>query len=212
MTPPSWPPGKEWYFQSMQPTLPEEALPLARLYLDLLDRWNRVHALTALPAAERFEELILDSSSLLPYVAHLAPGSTIVDFGTGMGVPALVLAMARPDLHIVALDKSKKKIAFVRQAILELGFHHVEPLCSRAELLPHIGASVGVAKAVGSLDLLLEWWERHGQPQAPFLALKGPGWEQELPRNTAWEVRHHPYTLPTRGQRTLLQIQKKADS
>jgi 16S rRNA (guanine527-N7)-methyltransferase len=190
----------------MEPTLPlwtQE--PLCR-YLDLLDRWSRTHALTSLEKEHRFEELILDSAALLPFLVSLPPQAKVVDFGTGMGVPAVVLALARPDLVVVALDKSHKKIAFVRQAALELKITNLMPLAGRAEDLAPLGAQLGVAKAVGTLELLLGWWDRHGTPGAPFLALKGPEGPLEPPAGYAAEA--HPYELPTRGQRVVLRLER----
>jgi 16S rRNA (guanine527-N7)-methyltransferase len=188
----------------MVPTIPRNAQePLAQ-FLELLDHWNGTHALTSLEKEERFEELLLDSAALLPHLESLAPGGKVVDFGTGMGIPALVLAVCRPDLRVVALDKSRKKVAFVRQAALELGLGNLEPVAARAEDLPPLEARAGVAKAVGTLDLLLSWWDRHGAPGAPFLALKGPEAPSEaLPGRT---LTVHPYRLPTRGSRSVVVI------
>jgi 16S rRNA (guanine527-N7)-methyltransferase len=186
----------------MTPTLPEWTLePIAR-YLELLDRWSGTHALTALDREDRFEELILDSAALLPRLESLGPGSRVVDFGTGMGIPALTIALARPDLEVVALDKSHKKIAFVRQAALELGLANLRPLAGRAEAIPPLDAHAGVAKAVGSLELLTGWWRRHGLPAAPFLALKGGQEAWEVP--AGFRVQCFPYRLPSRGERTVL--------
>ena len=186
------------------PSLPPWTLEPIAHYLDLLDRWNRTHALTALEKQQRFEELILDSAALLPLLQPLPPGSRVVDFGTGMGVPALPIALARPDLNLVALDKSKKKIAFVRQAALELGIANLEPLAGQAEALPPLRGHAGVAKAVGSLGLLCGWWARHGLPGAPFLALKSTQDPLEAPPGAT--VRTHPYRLPSRGERVLVEI------
>ncbi len=188
----------------MEPLLPDWMKePVAR-YLDLLDRWNRTHALTSLEMGERFEELILDSAILLPFLERLAPGSKIVDFGTGMGIPATVLALGRPDLTVFALDKSKKKIAFVNQAALELGLSNLRPVAGRAEELAPLGAHLGVAKAVGTLDLLLGWWERHGAPGGAFLALKaGP---EAAP--SGYALTAHGYRLPTRGRRAVLELSR----
>ena len=173
-------------------------------YLALLDRWSQTHALTSLEKEDRFEELILDSAVLLPFLDTLPAGARVVDFGTGMGVPAVLLALARPDLTIIALDKSHKKIAFVRQAALELKLTNLLPLAGRAEELPPLGAQLGVAKAVGTLELLLGWWRRHQAPGAPFLALKGPEGPHSAP--AGYHATLHPYALPTRGQRLLIEL------
>lgn len=173
-------------------------------YLDLLESWNRIHALTALPPEARFEELFLDSVALQPWLEGLPTGSRVVDFGTGMGVPAIPVALLRPDLEVVALDASSKKVAFVRQAALELRLTNVMPLHARAETLAPLQAHLGMAKAVGSLDLLLGWWTRHRVPGAPFYAFKGEG-KEEVPPD-GWHLEALPYDLPTRGRRMLLKL------
>lgn len=177
----------------------------AHRFLDLLDHWNATHALTALPPADRFEELILDACALLPHLENLPAGARVVDFGTGMGIPAAVLAMARPDLEIRAVDKSKKKIAFVRQVALELHLVNLIPVVGRAEELFPLNASLGTAKAVGDLALLAQWWARHGNPGAPLLLLKGEGWRSE-PIPVGWLMEVFSYRLPTRGERSILRL------
>jgi 16S rRNA (guanine527-N7)-methyltransferase len=188
----------------MEPTLPNWTQePIAR-YLDLLDRWSRTHALTSLEKDQRMEELILDSAALLPFLAALPAHSRVVDFGTGMGIPAVLIALARPDLELVALDKSNKKIAFVRQVALELGIANLTPMVGRAEAMAPLRAQAGVAKAVGALELLCGWWRRHGLPGAPFWALKGPQGPWEAPAGFTLQV--HPYRLPSRGERSVLEL------
>ncbi len=181
--------------------------PLAR-YLDLLDRWNQTHALTALPRAARAEELLLDAAALLPWLESLTAGSRVADFGTGMGIPAVVIALARPELQVLAVDASAKKLAFVRQACLELPIPNLLPVQGRLEALTPLVADLGVAKALGSFEQLLGWWQRHGRPGSRFLALKGPDWQRE-PVPTGWTATPHPYVLPTRGSRTVVELAQK---
>lgn len=180
--------------------------PLAR-YLDLLDRWNRTHALTALPPDARREELLLDAAALLPFLAPLPAGARLADLGTGMGSPAVVLALARADLTVLGVDASAKKLAFVRQVGLELPVPNLHVLHGRLEQLPPLGADLGAAKALGSLAQLAAWWARHGRPGAPFLALKGPEWERE-PLPAGWLAEPHPYELPTRGRRVVVVLRR----
>ncbi len=180
--------------------------PLAR-YLELLDRWNRTHALTALPPEARREELLLDAAALLPYLESLPAGARVADLGTGMGSPAVVLALARPDLTVLGVDASAKKLAFVRQATLELPVPNLRPVLGRLEQLPPLEADLGVAKALGSLGQLAAWWTRHGREGAPFLALKGPEWDRE-PLPEGWTAEPHPYELPTRGRRVVLVLRR----
>jgi 16S rRNA (guanine527-N7)-methyltransferase len=200
--------GHPWHPGGMEPRLPAALSAPLRRYLALLDRWNRTHALTSLPQAERWEELILDAAAILPFLAPLAPGCRVADLGTGMGCPAVVLALARPDLEVVAVDASAKKLAFVRQAALELPVPNLKPVQGRLEDLPPLEADLGTAKALGSLEQLVGWWTRHGRAGAPFLALKGPDWSGE-PLPHGWEAAPHPYTLPSRGRRVVVVLRRQ---
>jgi 16S rRNA (guanine527-N7)-methyltransferase len=194
----------------MEPRLPVPlSEPLGR-YLDLLDRWNRTHSLTSLPEVERWEELLLDAAALLPFLDALPAGGRVADLGTGMGCPAVVLALARPDLEVLAVDASAKKLAFVRQAVLELPVPNLRPVHGRLEDLPPLMADLGTAKALGTLGQLAGWWARHGKAGAPFLALKGPDWTAE-PLPAGWEATPHPYALPTRGRRVVVVLKRPND-
>ena len=189
----------------MAPHLPDELIPKIQIYLELLDRWNQTHALTSLAPADRMEELILDSTALFPLVMQLPEGTRLVDFGSGMGIPAVPLALFRPDLDIRALDKARKKMAFLRQVVMELALPNLTILEGRAEDIPPQEAGAGTAKAAGSPALMAAWWKRHGQKGAPLWALKGPAAESE-PIPEGWAYRLHPYHLPSRGLRQILEL------
>jgi 16S rRNA (guanine527-N7)-methyltransferase len=191
----------------MEPRLPPTlSEPLGR-FLVLLDRWNRTHALTALPPGLRREELLVDAAALLPFLAGLPPGARVADLGTGMGSPAVVLALARPDLEVLGVDASLKKLAFLRQVALELPVPNLTTIHGRLEVLPPLEADWGTAKALGSLGSLTGWWARHGRADSPFFALKGEDWADEgIPMG--WTARPHPYRLPTRGARVVVELRR----
>jgi len=124
-----------------------------------------------------------------------------------MGSPAVVLALARPDLHILGLDASAKKLAFLRQSALELGLRNLEAVHGRFESTPPLEADLAVAKALAPIDQLAGWWARLGRPGAPLLALKGPGWETET-RPAGWRVEATSYELPARGRRFVIRLSR----
>jgi 16S rRNA (guanine527-N7)-methyltransferase len=100
------------------------------LYLELLQKWNRVYNLTAIRDPEQMlTHHLLDSLSVMP---HLSPGRWL-DVGCGAGLPGLVLAMVRPDCHFTLLDSNSKKTSFVQQAIIDLKLQNAEVHCARAE-------------------------------------------------------------------------------
>lgn len=196
-----------WHAKAMEPHLPSELAGPAGRYLVLLDRWNRTHALTALPPGQRREELLVDAAALLPFLAGLPAGARVVDLGTGMGSPAVVLALARPDLEVIGVDASMKKLAFLRQVAMELPIPNLKALHGRLETLPPLEADWGTAKALGPLASLVGWWARHGREGSPFFALKGADWvEERVPQG--WTAQAHPYRLPTRGDRMVIELRQ----
>lgn len=99
-------------------------------YVDLLAKWNRTYNLTAIREPERMvTHHLLDSLALLP---HLPPG-TLVDVGSGGGLPGIPIAIAQPQRQVVLNDSNHKKGAFLQQAGIELGLQNVAVHVGRAE-------------------------------------------------------------------------------
>jgi len=99
-------------------------------YLTLLSKWNRIYNLTAIRQPSRLvSHHLLDSLAVLTYLE----GSSIVDVGSGAGLPGIPLAIAQPHRRVVLLDSNHKKGAFLRQAVLELGLDNTEVVTTRVE-------------------------------------------------------------------------------
>lgn len=151
----------------------------SRLY-DLLLEGNRRASLTALQGEEEIVlKHFLDSLTLLRLPLWEGP-LRVLDLGTGPGFPGLPLKIVRPELEMVLLDATKKKVAFVEEAIAALGLKGAQALWGRAELLAHAPEhreAYGrvVARAVASLCVLAELG-------LPFLALEGVMVAQKGPR------------------------------
>lgn len=71
----------------------------------------------------------------------------VIDLGSGGGVPGLVIAVARGDLRVVLVDAMDKRCRFLEQAVVALGFDHVDVLHQRAEEVGR-GPLRGTADAV----------------------------------------------------------------
>jgi 16S rRNA (guanine527-N7)-methyltransferase len=111
--------------------LPAAARARLEQHLQLISKWNRVHNLTAVRETEQMVILhLLDSLSVLP---HLEGARTVLDVGTGPGLPGIPIAIALPGSHVTLLDSSHKKCAFLQQAKTELGLANVEVVCDRVE-------------------------------------------------------------------------------
>ncbi|MDR1888698.1 MAG: 16S rRNA (guanine(527)-N(7))-methyltransferase RsmG [Zoogloeaceae bacterium] len=132
-------------------TLPADAPQKLLAYRDLLLKWNKTYNLTALKnPAEAITHHLLDSLAILPWVSEVrnqaaakppvtelssvfCPLSSVLDVGSGGGLPGIPLAIACPELHITLADAVQKKTAFLRQAVIELGLSHVEICHARVE-------------------------------------------------------------------------------
>ena len=76
-------------------------------HASLLQKWNRTYNLTALRRNDQIiSRHILDSLTLLPYVKE---AKTLMDVGSGGGMPGIPTAICRPDLQITLLDANTKK-------------------------------------------------------------------------------------------------------
>jgi 16S rRNA (guanine527-N7)-methyltransferase len=111
--------------------LDEKARARLLAHLELIAKWNRVHNLTAVRETEQMVVLhLLDSLSVLP---HVEGAKTIVDVGSGAGLPGIPIAIARPRSHVTLNDSSHKKCVFLQQAKTELALDNVEVVCDRVE-------------------------------------------------------------------------------
>ncbi len=148
-------------------------------YLALLGKWNRVHNLTAVREPERMVVLhLLDSLSVLP---HVKGAATLLDVGTGAGLPGIPLAIARPALAVTLLDSSHKKAAFLRQAKAELALANVEVACERVEQWhPSARFDAVVSRAFAELADFVGQAGHLVAPGGTLLAMKGVNPREEI--------------------------------
>lgn len=156
--------------------MPPRDDPRLQAYLDLLARWNRVYNLTALrdPAQMRSHHLD-DSLSIVGPLERYAQDRplTILDVGSGGGLPGVVLAIAHPDWAVTCVDAVAKKAGFVQQVALELGLPNLRSVHARVEQMPPAGADVVVSRAFASLPDFCTWTRRHLANTGVWLAMKG---------------------------------------
>ena len=162
-----------------------ELEPLAQAtllaYVRLIEKWNKVHNLTAVREPEQMVVLhLLDSLSVL---AHVAQARTLLDVGSGAGLPGIPLAIARPDLAVTLLDSSHKKAAFLRQAKAELALANVEVVCERVEKWhPAAPFDVVVSRAFAEIAEFVEQSKHLVSAEGSLLAMKGVHPFDELAR------------------------------
>lgn len=153
----------------------EQGDRLAR-YAALLVRWNAVHNLTAIDApGSVLSHHLLDSLAILSSIARIfgERNVSILDIGSGGGLPGIPLAVARPDWRVALVDKVEKKVAFLIQARLELGLANVECFHARAEDLNAGPFDLIVSRAFASLEDFVRVSRHLLAPGGWWAAMKG---------------------------------------
>jgi 16S rRNA (guanine527-N7)-methyltransferase len=130
----------------------------------------------------------LDALSLVPLLAELGARASLVDIGSGGGVPGIPLAIARPDLRVTLVEATQKKAAFLDAVAKALGLTNVTVQAERAELLAR-GAlreafDVATARAVGKIAMLAPLMAPFVKPGGRVLLIKGQRAGEELAEAT----------------------------
>ena len=101
------------------------------IYKELLIKWNNSFNLTSVRNKEIVTHHFLDCLAVIPFIKS----STLLDVGTGAGLPGIVIAIVNPDIKVSLVDKVGKKINFIKRIIAELEIKNIEPYHDRVELL-----------------------------------------------------------------------------
>lgn len=128
----------------------------------LTERMLTVNEYMNLTAITELDDVILkhyvDSLAAAKYMRE---GALVIDVGCGAGFPSLPLAIARPDLHVTALDSTAKRISYIRETAEMLGIANISCIAARAEDAAHDSDmrekfDVACARAVARLNVLCE--------------------------------------------------------
>ena len=174
-------------------------------YLVLLSRWNRI---TNLSGIKRLTDMVsvhlMDSLSVHAYL----DGKTILDVGSGAGLPGIPLAILYPKKFFTLLDSNGKKTRFMRQAVIDLKLDNVQIIQERVEAFQGEFDHV-MSRAFSSLKNFLDSSERLVKPGGTLLAMKGDKLEQLNKKR----ISVYPISVPElNSPRHLYVIEKPARS
>lgn len=173
----------------------------ARVFGDRLDLARRYCAALATAGVERgligprevprlWERHILNCAVVGELIEE---GASVVDVGSGAGLPGIPLAIARPDLRITLVEPLLRRTIFLSEFVDEVGLKNVTVVRGRAEQSGVIkeagGADVVTSRAVAPLAKLAHWSLPLLRDHGRMLALKGTSAAEELERDGAELIR-----------------------
>ncbi len=169
------------YFPEITEKQEEQFAKLENLYKD----WNeKINVISRKDTDALYEKHILHSLGIAKIMAF-APGTKILDVGTGGGFPAIPLAILFPDAQFTAIDSIGKKITVVNAVSEGIGLQNLTAIHGRAEKLKEKFHFV-VSRAVTQMPEFLRWLkgkfekEQFNPKHNGVLYLKGGDLAEEL--------------------------------
>jgi 16S rRNA (guanine527-N7)-methyltransferase len=165
--------------------LNERMMEAFDLYLRELLKWNEKMNLTAIRSEKGIVlKHFLDSLSVVP---HLPKISSLLDIGSGAGLPGIPLKMVQPSLEVTLIDSVRKKIDFQSHIIRTLGLKGIKAIHGRIqdrEILEALGGRFDaiIARAFSDLDTFLLLSFPFLKKGGILLAMKGDSAGEELKR------------------------------
>ena len=124
---------------------------------------------------------LADSVTIASFIPR---GARVCDVGCGGGFPSLPLAIARPDIEVLGIDSTEKRINYVNESAKRLGLQNLTAVAGRAEDLSHAAKlresfDVCVARAVANFPVLAELCIPFVKKDGMFIAMKGKFADEE---------------------------------
>lgn len=172
-------------------TLFGDRLDLAAAYAELLATDGVVRGLIGPRETPRlWDRHLLNCAAM---AERIPEGASVIDVGSGAGLPGLVLAIARPDLTVTLVEPLARRTSFLIEAVQHLGLtRSVRVFRGRAEEAATgsrdrdpLTADIVTARAVAALDRLAAWCLPLAVPGGRLMALKGASAAEEIAEHAA---------------------------
>ena len=154
------------------------ALPQALEFAGMLATRGVEHGLIGPHEVPRLWDRHLLNCAVVAELIDPRP-ATLVDIGSGAGLPGIVLAMLRPKVSVILLEPMERRCRFLTECAAELGLDNASVLRARAQDAV-LRADVATARALAPLDRLAELAVGLVRPGGMVLAIKGQTAADEL--------------------------------
>jgi len=150
-------------------------------YRGLVERYHSTLDLLSDRGLAEMDRLLAEAERYAAVVARVAPGArTVLDVGSGAGLPGVVLAVRLPGVRVVLSERRRKRASFLALVVGQLGLDNAEVEHGDVAALTGLEADVVVAQAVGTFREVVGLTKGVALPDAVFVSRKGPAWRREV--------------------------------
>lgn len=150
-------------------------------YRGLLERYHATLDLLSDRGLAELDRLLAEADRYAEVVARVAPlPRTVLDVGSGAGLPGIVLALRLPQSRVVLSERRRKRASFLTLAVGQLGLGNVDVVPGDVGDLVGLDADVVVAQAVGTFVEVVRLTRGVARRDAVLVSRKGPEWRREV--------------------------------
>lgn len=186
-------------------------------YVRMIGRWNATYNLTAIrDSRDVVIQHILDclaAAAALGRRRSKIREESLLDVGSGAGLPGVVIAVALPGAHITCVDSVGKKAAFITQAAGALGLKNVKAVHARVESIAD-RFDVIASRAFASLSQFVAVTDHLLRDSGTWMAMKGKSPDDEIGQlGDALAFHVEPLQVPSLpAERCLVWIERRSEA
>ncbi len=165
-------------------------------YLELLKRYHSTLDLLSSQGLDQLGRLVEDARAYAAAIATHATASapTVVDVGSGAGLPGIVVALSLPDARVYLVERRRRRAAFLQLVTGRLSIPNATVVNSDVRRLSGVCADAVTAQAVAGLTEVARLTRHLQADPCLLISRRGPGWEADLAELRSYIASSSPVT------------------